>query len=142
MITKEDIIGAYWDKDGHNSTVAKILEDYEILGGYLDDGGYDAEIYVLMRKDGKLYAFESSHCSCNGFADFEPEETSLEALKMRRKDSTEYKVFEEALSSGKLEEPEAKIVYNPKPEDLFIYSDAPVFLKEVWTVDMKSEDNE
>ena len=86
MITKEEIIDAPWD--GHSKEeLAKILEDYEVLGGEYDSGGYEESIYGLLRhKDGRLFEFYSCHCSCFGFAELQIEEVELEALIMREKE--------------------------------------------------------
>lgn len=47
------------------------------------NGGYSGEAFVLFKKDGKLYEVNASHCSCHGLKDWEPEETTKEALLKR-----------------------------------------------------------
>ena len=59
----------------------RILIAYESVGSW----GCDSSSYFLLehKKDKKLYVVEGSHCSCFGFENqFEPSETSVEALKM------------------------------------------------------------
>jgi hypothetical protein len=48
---------------------------------YID---YYGNAFVLFERDGKLFEVNGSHCSCYGLeGQFEPEETTLEALKHR-----------------------------------------------------------
>jgi hypothetical protein len=45
---------------------------------------YQGSAIVIFEKDGKLFEVYGSHCSCNGLeGQWEPEETSWEALKRR-----------------------------------------------------------
>ena len=45
---------------------------------------YSGSALVLYIKDGKLFEVNGGHCSCNGLeGQWSPEETSLEAVKMR-----------------------------------------------------------
>lgn len=45
---------------------------------------YSGSALVLFMKDGKLYEVNGSHCSCYGLeGQWSPEETFIEALKMR-----------------------------------------------------------
>src|SRR5690242_2636394 len=45
---------------------------------------YSGSALVLFTKGDKLYEVNGSHCSCNGLeGQWSPEETSMEALKMR-----------------------------------------------------------
>lgn len=60
------------------------LEGVEILYAMYDGGGYDGWAHVIIRKDGKLYEVNGSHCSCYGLeGQWEPEETSVTALLFR-----------------------------------------------------------
>lgn len=46
---------------------------------------YSGSSLVVFKSNGKLYEVNGSHCSCNGLeGQWEPEETSWKALKMRR----------------------------------------------------------
>jgi hypothetical protein len=58
---------------------------YEVLyAEYKFAGGYDGSAFVLFRSNGKLYEVNGDHCSCFGLeGQWEPEETSVEALLMR-----------------------------------------------------------
>jgi hypothetical protein len=45
---------------------------------------YSGSAFVIFMKDGILYEVNGGHCSCNGLeGQWEPEETSLEALMFR-----------------------------------------------------------
>lgn len=47
-------------------------------------GDYCGSSLVVFEKNGQLYEVNASHCSCYGLeGQWEPEETSWEALKMR-----------------------------------------------------------
>lgn len=46
---------------------------------------YDGSAFVLFEWDGKLYEVNGSHCSCYGLeGQWEPEETSVAAVRMRK----------------------------------------------------------
>lgn len=57
----------------------------EILFAVYDYENYSGDAFLLFERDGKLYAYEGSHCSCNGLEEenFSAQETSWEALYMR-----------------------------------------------------------
>lgn len=60
------------------------LEGVEILYASYDCPPYEGYAHVIFRKDDKLYEVNGSHCSCYGLEDqWEPEETSVEALLAR-----------------------------------------------------------
>jgi len=60
----------------------KILIAYESVGDY----GCDSSSFFLLKKARRLYEVHGSHCSCYGFeGQFDPEETTLDALKARAK---------------------------------------------------------
>lgn len=60
------------------------LEGVRILFAAYENESYEGYAMVIFSKDGKLYEVNGSHCSCNGLeGQWQPEETSLEALKMR-----------------------------------------------------------
>lgn len=60
------------------------LENCNILFASYKQECYEGSALVIYMKDGKLYETSGSHCSCNGLEGcWDPEETSLEALKMR-----------------------------------------------------------
>lgn len=61
-----------------------LIEDCNILFAAYDNESYEGNALVIFSKDGKLYEVHGSHCSCYGLEDqWTPEETSIEALKMR-----------------------------------------------------------
>lgn len=60
------------------------IEDCNILFAAYDNENYEGYAMVIFSKDGKLYEVNGSHCSCNGLEEqWSPEETNLEALKLR-----------------------------------------------------------
>ncbi|MDX0007791.1 hypothetical protein GOB40_13720 [Sinorhizobium meliloti] len=60
------------------------LDGAEILLASYTYADYSGEAFVLFRKDGKLFEVNGSHCSCYGLeGQWEPEETSVEALRHR-----------------------------------------------------------
>jgi len=60
------------------------LENCKIIFAAYTYEDYSGSALVLFMKDGKLYEVNGSHCSCNGLeGQWQPEETFLEALKMR-----------------------------------------------------------
>ena len=58
-------------------------EDEIIYAGYTYEDYSGAALVVYMR-DGVLYENNDGHCSCYGLEDWNPEETSKEALLMRK----------------------------------------------------------
>lgn len=60
------------------------IEDCNILYASYDCESYEGSALVIFSKGDKLYEVSGSHCSCMGLEDqWSPEETSLEALRMR-----------------------------------------------------------
>ena len=65
----------------------------EVLLASYGTEDFSGDAFVLFRKDGKLYEVNGSHCSCYGLEDqsysgerhtqWEPEETTIEALRHR-----------------------------------------------------------
>ena len=70
------------------------VENAEIFLAYYDNEDYEGYAFVLFKQDGKLYEVNGSHCSCYGLLEsnyngdyntqWEPEETSIGALRLRR----------------------------------------------------------
>ena len=78
--------------------------DDEMLLAAYGYGSYDGDAFVLYQRNGKLYEVHGSHCSCYGLEDqWIPEETTWEALKMRKA---------EHLLSSYSHEQEARNAYN------------------------------
>lgn len=74
---KKDVQGAFTCSD-------KDMEGVKILLAWYGYGDYDGSAFVLFEHDGKLYEVNGSHSSCYGLEDqWEPEETSVEALRHR-----------------------------------------------------------
>jgi hypothetical protein len=67
----------------------KEWEGINILFASYGTDNYSGDAFVLFEKDGKLYEVNGSHCSCMGLeGQFEPEETTIEALRNRLVDGT------------------------------------------------------
>ncbi len=58
-------------------------EDEIVYAGYTYEG-YDGRAIVVFLRNGKLFESNDFHCSCLGLSNWEPEETSVEALKIRK----------------------------------------------------------
>jgi len=59
--------------------------DDEIVVAWYDYAYYEGRAFVLFRRDGKLFEVNAWHCSCYEVeGQWEPEETSVAALKMRK----------------------------------------------------------
>src|ERR1700756_4478230 len=62
----------------------------EVLFASYGGGSYEGDALVIFKHDGKLYEVNGSHCSCYGLeGQWKPEETSVEALAMRKKKTDE-----------------------------------------------------
>lgn len=60
------------------------LDGCRILFAAYENESYEGYAMVIFSKNGKLYEVNGSHCSCYGLeGQWIPEETSLEALKIR-----------------------------------------------------------
>lgn len=64
----------------------KYIDSLDIICAAYNCETYEGDAFVLFRKDGKLYEVNDSHCSCYGLQDFEPEETTKEALLLKGED--------------------------------------------------------
>ena len=74
-----------WERD--KSIISNIDREWEninILFASYGCDNYQGDAFVLFEKDGKLFEVNGSHCSCFGLeGQFNPEETTLDALKLR-----------------------------------------------------------
>lgn len=62
----------------------EVAADAEILLASYEQGGYEGDAFVLFERNGKMYEVHGGHCSCYGLeGQWTPEETSVEAIKMR-----------------------------------------------------------
>lgn len=57
--SKQDVIYEFGISDSQ-------LEGFEILYAEYTAEGYEGDAFVLLRKDGKYFEINGSHCSCNG----------------------------------------------------------------------------
>lgn len=72
------------DKKDVASSFSTTLDDVNILFATYGTDNYSGDAFVLFEKGGKLFEVNGSHCSCYGLEDqWQPEETTLEALKHR-----------------------------------------------------------
>lgn len=70
-----------------------MLAGAEILLASYSYENYEGEAFVLFKRDGKLFEVHGNHCSCYGLSEqdysgsttsqWDPEETSVEALRKR-----------------------------------------------------------
>ena|SRR5690554_3939768 len=82
--TQEEIFGDFAGNCYFTDRVGeeRQFEGYNILFATYSYENYYGDAFVLCEKDGKLYEVHGSHCSCYGLeGQWEPEETTLEALK-------------------------------------------------------------
>jgi hypothetical protein len=72
-----------WHKYDGENWVPDLSGIHILLAAY-DIDGYEGSAFVLFEKDGKLYEVNGGHCSCYGLeGQWEPEETSVEGIKLR-----------------------------------------------------------
>lgn len=75
---------AYRDDDAVPVQDKPEYQGVEILLASYSYANYSGDAFVLFRRDGKLYEVNGGHCSCYGLeGQWEPEETSVEALRIR-----------------------------------------------------------
>lgn len=67
------------------------VENLNILYAYYSYECYEGSAFIIFEKDGKLYEVHGSHCSCHGLEDqWEPEETSIDALRKQFSNLSDY----------------------------------------------------
>jgi len=70
---------------------ASFPTDDEVLIGSYEVPSYEGYAILVYERDGKLYEVNGFHCSCYGLEDqWSPEETTREALAMRKVDEGYY----------------------------------------------------
>ena len=97
---QESWVEGQYDYDAGDSKRNPLPEDFpseeSVLFASYGGGDYEGDAFVLYRKDDGLYEVDASHCSCYGLeGQWEPEETTVEALAMRERknDRNEYWFF-------------------------------------------------
>ena len=89
-----DFCGERWDNYRNDDDPVPLAEKpafagAEILLASYGTPSYEGYAFVLFRRDGKLWEVNGSHCSCYGLeGQWEPEETTVEALRRRVKEGT------------------------------------------------------
>lgn len=76
--------GSYEDMERDVSYGKGLPPAEDIVYANYDTPSYEGYALIVFKKDGKLYENNDSHCSCYGLEDWEPEATTVEALKMRK----------------------------------------------------------
>jgi hypothetical protein len=93
-----------WERPTEAESLDQLKADFEIddadlvgieiiAAGYAYEG-YSGRACVIFRKGGKLFWVHATHCSCHGLGgQWEPEETSLLALKYQAKNGWDYGIM-------------------------------------------------
>ncbi len=84
-----------YDRTTHRYKAKPLPEGFptadEIIFAAYGGGSYDGIAIVVYKKGGTLYEVNGSHCSCYGLEDqWDPEETSVDALRMRKLNTYEF----------------------------------------------------
>lgn len=79
----EQDVFASWDgsKEG--------LEGAALVIAFYDTYGYEGGAEALFIRDGEWFQVSDSHCSCNGLSNWEPTQSTAEALLMQKAFSSE-----------------------------------------------------
>jgi hypothetical protein len=85
MMMKQYFLGNFGDvKDVEHEFQIALNDGEKILLAWYSYEDYSGSAFVLYEQNGKLYEVNGSHCSCYGLEEqFQPEETSVEALEYR-----------------------------------------------------------
>lgn len=76
----------------------KVISEYKIIVAVYDlSEAYSGDAFILMEKDGQLYEVNDSHCSCYGLENFDIEETTADALRIRCDSDWPYGAFKYAI---------------------------------------------
>lgn len=85
-----DFAGTRWGLDDESKSIPNFPSDPQILFAEYETPSYEGYAFVLFERDGKLYEVNGSHCSCYGLeGQWEPDETTWEALAMRQRACTD-----------------------------------------------------
>jgi hypothetical protein len=61
-----------------------VLDEYELLFACYYNEGWEGDSNLFLRKDGKFFVVDASHCSCYGLEGrFDPVETTKEAMMLQ-----------------------------------------------------------
>jgi hypothetical protein len=55
-------------------------EKFDVRFAYCTEPDYNESIYAVLEKDGELFEYSDSHCSCGGFK-FNPQPVTKEYIK-------------------------------------------------------------
>ena len=86
------------------------LTDAVVIAAVYHQESYEGDAMIVYRKEGKLYEVHDSHCSCNGLDNWNPEETTYEALSDRLSKTHSHDIarygedFAEAIRKGLVDE--------------------------------------
>jgi hypothetical protein len=73
------------------------VKGYKVIVASYDNGGYDGDAFVLLKKGRNYYEVNASHCSCYGLEDmWSLEDTTPAALKHRVEKGVSYGAFKSA----------------------------------------------
>jgi hypothetical protein len=88
----EDVVGAFSTmNESYEPVNDVVLKNDEVLLAAYGAENYEGYAVVIFERNGKLYEAHGSHCSCQGLeGQWNPEETSLEALMFRFENMDEY----------------------------------------------------
>lgn len=82
-----DVLQAFSCSYDHVDEHLKEYNDINVLLAIYTYEDYDGSAFVLFERNDVLYEVNGGHCSCYGLEDqWEPEETSVEALRKRMDD--------------------------------------------------------
>lgn len=62
------------------------IKDEDVIYANYDTPDYEGYAYILYKKDGDFYEAFDNHCSCYGLENWNPEKTTIEAVKARTSD--------------------------------------------------------
>ena len=83
-----------WREYGSKTPIEGFPTEEELLFASYGGGCYEGDAHLIYERDGKLYENHGSHCSCYGLENqWAPEETSWEALAIRKRRGGTYDVF-------------------------------------------------
>jgi hypothetical protein len=80
----EEMKADFWPRHDDSNKLTNELDGVTVLLASYETASYEGYAFVLFERDRKLYEVNGSHCSCYGLeGQWEPEETTVEALRRR-----------------------------------------------------------